>query len=189
MNIQDTPTNIAKETNKEEKFSKSRKERTEVRKQGKLKGKRNIEAVYQTPEPSSEENQILSERLIYLKEQSAAAKRKGKEKQSVEKGDTSSQNLRRSYRLKGKLKKVQTKGAHFIDLGGETSEQSPTIPPSHSPQHTPIYQLDFEISPSQRDFGDSPRKPTREIDPTQQEMYDFIESLEKTTTDQGTSST
>jgi len=68
VNIQDTPTNIAKETSKEEKLFESRKERTEVRKQGRLKGKRNIEAAYQTPEPSSEEDQILSERLIYLKE-------------------------------------------------------------------------------------------------------------------------
>lgn len=50
VRIQGTPTNIAKETNKEEKLSESRKERTEVRKQRKLKGKRNIEAVYQTPE-------------------------------------------------------------------------------------------------------------------------------------------
>lgn len=122
VNIQDTPTNIAKETSKEEKLSESRKERTEVRKQGKLKGKRNIEAAYQTPELSLEEDQILSERLIYLKEKSATTKGKGKEKQSVEKGDTSSQNLRRSSKLKGKLKKVQTKGAHFIDLGGETPE-------------------------------------------------------------------
>ena len=67
VRIQDTPTSIAKETNKEEKLSESRKERTEVRKQRKLKWKRNIEAVYQTPEPSSEEDhQILSERLVYL---------------------------------------------------------------------------------------------------------------------------
>lgn len=80
MNIQDIPTNIDKETSKEEKLSESRKEIIEVRKKGKLKGKRNIEASYQTPEPSSEEDQILSERLIYLKEQSTIAKGKGKEK-------------------------------------------------------------------------------------------------------------
>lgn len=197
VKIQDTPTNIAKETNKEEKLSESRKERTEVRKQKKLKGKRNIEPIYQTPEPSSKEDQILSERLVYLREQSAAANRKGKEKQSVEKGDTSSQNLRRSSRLKGKLRKIKTKGPHFIDLGGETPEQPPAIPPGRSPHHTPIPQPNFEISPSQPDFeitpsqpdvGDSPRKTTPEIDPTQQEMYDYIESLEKTATDQGTSS-
>ena len=88
-----------------------------------------------------------------------------------------------------KFKKVQTKGAHFIDLGGETLEQSPAIPPDHSPQHSPFSQPDFEISPSQPDFGISPRKATPEIDPTQQEMYDFIESLEKTAIDQDISST
>ena len=81
------------------------------------------------------------------------------------------------------MRKVQTKGPHFIDLGGETLEQPSTIPPGCGPHHTPISQLDFEISnsqpdfeisPSQPDFGDSPRKATLEIDPNQQEMYDFI---------------
>jgi len=76
----------------------------------------------------------------------------------VEKEDTSSQNLRRSSRLKGKLSKVQTKGPHFIDLGEETPEQPPKIPPGRGPHHTPIPQPDFEISPSQPDFGDNPRK-------------------------------
>lgn len=105
---------------------------TKIRKQVKQKGKINVEDVYQTP--SSEEEQVLSERLVHLKEQLAKEKGKGKEKQSLEKGDTSSRNLRRSSRLKGKLKKVKIKGAHFIDLGGETPEQSPEIiPPDHSP--------------------------------------------------------
>ena len=92
---------------------------------------------------------------------------------------------------------MQTKGPHFIDLGGETPEKPPAIPPRRGPHHTPIpqpnfesnpSQLDLEISPSQPDFGDSPRKTTSEIDPTQQEMYDYIETLEKIATDQGTSS-
>jgi len=81
VRIQDTPTNIVKETSREEKLSESRKERTEGKKPRKSKRKRNIEAVYQTPEPSSEEDhQILSKRLVYFKEQSTAAKKKGKEK-------------------------------------------------------------------------------------------------------------
>jgi len=92
----------------------------------------------------------------------------------VDKEDTSSQNLRRSSRLKGKLRKVQIKGTHFIDLGGETLEQPSVIPPGRDPHHTPIprpnfenspSRPDFEISPSQPDFGDSPRKTTPEIDP------------------------
>jgi len=48
---------------------------------------------------------------------------------------------------------------------------------------------DLEISPSQQDFGVSPRKTTPEVDPNQQEMYDYIESLEKTATGPSTSST
>ena len=79
--IQDTPTNIVEETSREERLSKSRKEKTEGKKPRKPKGKRNIEVVHQTPEPSSgEDQQILSKRLVYLQEQSVAAKKKGKEK-------------------------------------------------------------------------------------------------------------
>lgn len=192
--IQDIPTNTIKETSREEKLPEDRKERTEGKKPRKSKGKRSIEAIHQTPEPSSEEDhQILSKRLVYLQEQSAAAKKKGKEKQSF-----SPQNLRRSSRLKGKLRKIQIKWPQFIDLGGETPEQPSTISPSRGPHHTPISRPDFdmspsrpdfEISPSQQDFGVSPRNTTPEIDPNQQEMYDYIESLEKMATDPGTSST
>ena len=142
--------------------------------QRKLKGKRNIEVFYRTLEPSSEEDQMLSERLVYVQEQSVAANRKGKEKQSGEKEDTNPQNLRRSSRLKGKLRKIQIKGPHYIDLGGETPEQPSDIPPGCGPHHTPLSQPDFdmspsrpyfEISPSQKDFRVSPRKTTPEIDP------------------------
>ena len=89
------------------------------------------------------------------------------------------------------------KGPHFIDLGEETSEQSPadhsqfqsvSEPGSfhsqsdieHSPSHS---QPDVDVSPFQpnfednsppRHFGDSPIKTTPEIDPKQQELYDYI---------------
>ena len=46
------------------------------------------------------------------------AKKKGKEKQKQE--DSSPQRVKRSSRLKGKWRKAQTKGPHFIDLGEET---------------------------------------------------------------------
>lgn len=46
VRIQDTPTDIAKEINKEDKLSENRKKRTEARKKTKLKGERNIEAIY-----------------------------------------------------------------------------------------------------------------------------------------------
>lgn len=95
------------------------------------------------------------------------------------------------------MRKVQIRGPHFIDLGGETPKQPSATPPGRGPHHTPIpkpdfennpSRPDFEISVSQPNFGDSLRKTTPEIDPTHQEMYDYIETLEKTATEQGTSS-
>lgn len=63
VRIQDTP----KEINQEDKLPKKREERTKDKKQRKLKGKRNIEDVYQSPEPSLEEDhQTLSKRLTHL---------------------------------------------------------------------------------------------------------------------------
>ena len=76
VRIQDPPISKTKEVNQEERL-----ERTKDRNQGKSKWKRNIEAVYQTSEPSQkEDHQTLSERLAYLREQAAAAKKKQKEK-------------------------------------------------------------------------------------------------------------
>ena len=116
----------------------------------------------------------------------AKKKEKGKQKQK----DSGPQRVRRSSILKGKLRKTQMKGPHFIDLGEETSEQSPAdhSPPhtqsvsehgsfhsqsdiEHSPSHS---QQDVDVSPSQPDFednspsrhfGDSPIKMTPDIDP------------------------
>ena len=85
----------------------------------------------------------------------------------------------------------------FVFLGGETLEQPSTIPLGRGPHPTPISQPDFDmspsqpnfkISPSQQDFGVSPRKTTPKIDMNQQEMYNYIESLEKMARDPGTSS-
>ena len=56
----------------------------------------------------------------------------------MEEEGTSPQHLRRSSRLRGKWRKVQSKGPYFIDLGGETPEQPPAISPDHSPHHTPL---------------------------------------------------
>ena len=90
-----------------------------------MKGKRNIEEVYQSPEPSLEEDyQTLSERLVHLQEQAAIAKKKQKGKQSAQEKRTSPY-LRRSIRLKGKVNKTQEKRYHFIDLAEETIEKSP----------------------------------------------------------------
>jgi len=131
LTIQDTPTSVTKENSEEELPSETL---TEIRKQVKQKGKRKIEDIYQTPKPCSEEEQVLYERLVYLKEQSTKAKKRGKGKHIIEKRDISSEGLRRSSILEGKLKKTQIKGAQFIDLGGETPDQSPeNTPPNQSP--------------------------------------------------------
>jgi len=123
-----------------------------------LKGKRNIEDVYQSPEPSLEEDhQTLSERLTHLQGQSAAARKKEKEKQSMEEEGTSPQHLRRSIRLRGKWRKAQPKGPHFIDLGGGTPKQPPTSrSPPHSQPNIETSPPDVDISPSRPDFEISP---------------------------------
>jgi len=110
IRIQNPPISKTKEVDQEEKL-----ERTKDKKQKKLKGKKDIEDVYQSPEPSLEEDyQPLSERLTHLQGQSAAARKKEKEKQSIEEEGTSPQHLRRSTRLRGKCWKAQKKGPHLL---------------------------------------------------------------------------
>jgi len=83
--IQDSPISKTKEVGQKEK-----EERTKDRKQRKLKGKRNIEDVYQSPEPSLEEDyQVLFERLVHLRKQATTTKKKEKGKQSMEEESTS----------------------------------------------------------------------------------------------------
>ena len=60
LTIQDTPTSVTKENSEEELPSETL---TEIRKHEKQKGKRKIEEIYQSLEPSSEEEQVLSKRL------------------------------------------------------------------------------------------------------------------------------
>ena len=117
----------------------------------------------------------------------------------MEEGSTSPQYLRRSSRIRGRWRKTQGKGPHFIDLGGETPEK-PLVgrcPPHPQPNiETSPPDVDVSLSrpeledspPPQQDFQVSPRK-TPEIDPSQQEVYDYLESLDKTATSPSTSST
>ena len=118
------------------------------------------------------------------------SKAKEKGKQSIGKGSTSPPYLRRSTRLRGRGSKTQIKRPHFIDLGEDTPEKPPA---GHSP---PRPQPSIEISPPHidespsrpelessppppQDFEVSPKR-TPEVDPSQQEVYDYLESLEKT---------
>jgi len=67
------------------------------------------------------------------------------------------------------VKKTSSKGTKFINLDEETPETSPVnISSVHNPQNSPIHH--FEGSPSRRSPG---------IDPVQQQIYDYIESMEK----------
>ena len=98
IRIQNPPIRKTKEVDQEKKLK-----RTKDKRQKKLKEKKNIEDVYQTPEPSLEEDhQPLSERLTHLQGQSIEARGKEKGKQTIEEEGTSPQHLRRSIRLKGK---------------------------------------------------------------------------------------
>ena len=67
------------------------------------------------------------------------------------------------------MKKIIPKETKFVSLDEETPIPSPVhISPPHSPQNSPIHN--FEGSPSRKSPG---------IDPAQQEIYDYIESLER----------
>ena len=94
----------------------------------------------------------------------------------------------------GEVKPEQTPAGH------SPSHSQPNV--EHSPPHSQSnieaslqdidmspFQPDFEDNSPPQHFGDIPRKTTPEIDPKQQEVYDYIESLERTTTGPSTSST
>lgn len=114
-----------------------------------------------------------------IKEKIKKKKEIGKRKKDTREETISFQNLRRSSRLRGKVKKVTSKEAQFINLEEETLVQSPySIQPEHSPQNSP--PQNFEGSPSRASPG---------IDTLQQQIYDYIESLERkdTSMDPGSS--
>ena len=67
------------------------------------------------------------------------------------------------------VKKVASKGTEFINLEEENPVTSPdNVPSAHSLQNYP--EQYFESSPSRRSPG---------IDPMQQQIYDYIKSMEK----------
>ena len=121
------------------------------------------------PKPSSpqEDEQLLSEILTKIREQIKKKKEIGKRKKDTREETISFQNLRRSSRLRGKVRKVTSKGAQFTNLEEENPIQSPdSIPPKHNPQNSP--RQNFEGTSSKASPG---------IDPVQQQIYDYIESL------------
>lgn len=135
-----------------------------------------------------EDYQTLSERLVHLQEQVVIAKKNEKGKQSIQEKSTSPPYLRRSTRLRGKGSRNQIKRPHFIDLGEEIPEKSPTgRSPPHpqpsietSPPHdeSPFRPKIESSPPPPQDFELSLRK-TPEVYPNQQEVYNYLDSLEK----------
>jgi len=178
VTAQDLPTIDTQETVQEEEEEGARN-----KKQKKDKGKITIQETYPSPEPSIEEDsQTLADRLAHL-QAAAITKRKQKEKQSAQEKSTSSY-VRRSSRLKGKKSVTQEKQSHFIDLGEGTPEKAPTQPdiessPPHVESTPPRDESPFQPEPQPDfDFEQSPRK-TPEVDPDQQEVYNYLESLEQ----------
>jgi len=178
VTAQDLPTVETQETAQEEEEEGAR-----TKKQKKDKGKTIIQETYPSPKPSVEEDsQTLADRLAHL-QAATISKRKQKEKQSAQKQSTSPY-VRRSSRLKGKKSVTKEKQSHFIDLGEGTPEKAPTqfdlesspprVEPTPQREESPFQpepQPDF-------DFEHSPRK-TPEIDPDQQEVYNYLETLEQ----------
>jgi len=106
--------------------------------------------------------------LTNIKEQIKKNKEIGNRKKDTREKTISFQNLRRSSRIQGKVKKVTSKEAQFVNLEEETPVQSPnSIPSKHSPQSSPVHN-----------FEDSPSRASLDIDPVQRKIYDYIESLE-----------
>lgn len=125
---QDPPIVETQETTQEEE-----EERDKTKKQKKDKGKTIVHESSPSPEPSvEEESQTLADRLAQL-QAAALSKKKQKEKQSAQQKSTSVQ-VRRSSRLKGKMSVTKEKQSHFIDLGEATPEKAPA-------------QLDLESTP------------------------------------------
>jgi len=93
----------------------------------------------------------------------------GKEKKGTKEENISPLQLRRSSRLRGMLKKVSSKGTKFINIEEETLVPSPdNVPFTHSPQNSP--EPYFEGNPNKGSLG---------IGSVQQQIYDYIKSLEK----------
>ena len=136
---------------------------------------------YPSPEPSIEDDsQTLADRLAQL-HATALLKKKQKQKKQKQK---STSVVRRSSRLKGKMRVTKDKQPHFIDLGESTPEKAATqldfesssprvevTPPREESPFQQEPQTEFEYEPSPR------RSP--DIDPDQQEVYNYLETLEQ----------
>lgn len=107
--------------------------------------------------------------MIEISEQIKRKEKIGKEKKGTKEENIKPLQLRRSSRLRGMVKKISSKETKFINLEEETLVSSPKIFPfTYSPQNSP------------RQYSEGiPSRGSPGIDPVQQQIYDYIESLEK----------
>lgn len=175
---QDPPTVETQEIAQEEE-----EEGDKTKKQKKDKWKTIVQESYPSPEPSvDEDSQTLADRLAQL-QVAALSKKKQKEKQSAQQKSISAQ-VRRSSRLKEKMSVTKGKQSHFIDMGEGTPEKAPTqldlkSSPPHVESTPPREESPFQPEPqTEFYFEHSPRR-TPEIDPDQQEVYNYLETLEQ----------
>ena len=141
-----------------------------IRKSRRKKIDTNIEDRLASPLQKNDENLISAELTKNKKQGKVKAGGKIEKRSKVTiRENLNSPQLRRSSRLRGSMKKTLPKETEFISLDEETPIPSPiNILPPHSLQNSPIHN--FEGSSSRKSLG---------IDPTQQEIYDYIETLEK----------
>ena len=138
-------------SSKEENFRRSRR-------------RKNDKAVENKHDTSSQEEseELISEKLTKIRKQIRV---KRKEKITSKYTDEENENppkLRRSSRLKGIMKKTLVKNTWIINV--EDEETPVQTPVDRSPLHQ---------------FEEDPNKGTPDIDPAQQQIYDYVESLER----------
>src|ERR1700733_8544482 len=179
--ISETLSDLAKEV--------AKKRREDKKKQKQDKGKSIVQETEQTPEHSSDEDrdsQPLTQRLAELHDKIALSKKKEKQKQQIPKAKQSTTSVRRSSRLRGKMKTI--KGPYFIDL---SSPGEDVISPSHTesveaspPREDSPFEHELEVEVEQEveieheietehepeiEHEPSPRK-SPEVDPDQQKV-------------------
>lgn len=133
--------------------------------------KKSSETTGNKPESSLQQDneKLIYEELTEIRKQIKRKEKIIKKKKGTKEENISPPQLRRSSRVRGMVKKISSKGIEFINLEEETPVPSPdNVPSAHNPQNSP--EQYFEGNPSRRSLG---------IDLVQQQIYDYIESLEK----------
>ena len=138
---------------------------SKTKRQKRDKGKAILQTPSPSPEPSTEEDtQTLAHRLAQLQE-TAISKKK-----------STSIQVRRSRRLIERKSVIKGKQSHFVDLSTPKKRQIQLDIYSSPPREESPFQQERESSFQEFEFR--PRQ-TPDIDPVQQEAYDYLETLEQ----------